>query len=88
MLTLKHEIDDMMSPVIFTMLKIIWYARKLACFVMLPFIFVWYADDWNSVQHSNSITPGFVLLSNFVAKGQLYVFPVFLPSLIFFVLGK
>uniref|UniRef100_H0Z6C5 Twinfilin-1 n=1 Tax=Taeniopygia guttata TaxID=59729 RepID=H0Z6C5_TAEGU len=68
----------MMSPVIFTMLKIIWYARKQACFVMLPFIFVWYADGWDSVQHSSSITPGFVLLSNFVAKGQLYVFPVFL----------
>lgn len=63
-----------MSPVVFTMLKIIWCARKQGCFVMLPFIFVWYADGWNSVQHSSSITPGFVLLSNFAAKGQLYIF--------------
>lgn len=88
-LTLKPETDDMMSPLIFTMLKIIWYARKQGCFVMLPFIFVWHAGGWNNMQRSRSITPAFVFQSNFVAKGQLYVFPVlFLPSWIFFVLGK
>lgn len=79
-LTLKHEIGDMMSPLIFAMLKIIWYARKQGCFIMLPFIFVWHAGGWNSMQHGSSITPGFVFLSNIVAKGQLYVFPaLFLP---------
>lgn len=79
-LTPKPESDDVMLPLILTMLKIIRYSRKQGCFVVLPIIFLWDASAWNSMQHRGNITPVFLFQSSFVVKGQLYASPVmFLP---------
>lgn len=39
------------------MLKIIWYARKQGCFVVLPVVFLWHAGGWNSTPHRGNTSP-------------------------------
>lgn len=73
-LTLKLESDGMMSPLILTMLKITWYARKQGWSVILPVIFLWRAPGWNSMQHRGNIMPMFLFQSNFLVKGQCTLF--------------